>query len=321
MPDRAAAAASASGPGRLPLPGGALADWSGDPRGRRSAARADPARGRPARRRRGRLRRPARRTGRAGATRPTIDVYLYDIREDLRRRERGLINEYDDDGAGGRAPPAAALLQAVATWSRPGPSGPRTSTACCRRCWRASCGTTRCRPTCSTGPLAEIRPARAAHARAAAAGGPRRSPTSGPPSAASSSRRSTSSSPHPIDTGQRYEVGPPVTEPPGACRWRHRGMAAAGDGPRAPPAAGAARDGRAADPEPPPVRSATGGPDERRRARAPARPGGARRGRASARSSRPRRADDPAPDDPFRGLYLSDEAVDRLLDPTGQVPA
>ena len=28
---------------------------------------------------------------------PTIDVYLYDIREDLRRRERGLLNEYDDD--------------------------------------------------------------------------------------------------------------------------------------------------------------------------------------------------------------------------------
>jgi hypothetical protein len=29
---------------------------------------------------------------------PTIDVYLYDIREDLRRRERGLINEYGDEG-------------------------------------------------------------------------------------------------------------------------------------------------------------------------------------------------------------------------------
>lgn len=30
---------------------------------------------------------------------PTVDVYLYDIREDLRRRERGLVNEYDpDDG-------------------------------------------------------------------------------------------------------------------------------------------------------------------------------------------------------------------------------
>jgi hypothetical protein len=27
---------------------------------------------------------------------PTVDVYLYDIREDLRRRERGLVNEYAD---------------------------------------------------------------------------------------------------------------------------------------------------------------------------------------------------------------------------------
>jgi hypothetical protein len=27
---------------------------------------------------------------------PTIDVYLYDIREDLRRRSRGLLNEYDE---------------------------------------------------------------------------------------------------------------------------------------------------------------------------------------------------------------------------------
>ena len=27
-----------------------------------------------------------------------------------------------------------------------------------------------------------------------------------------------------------------------------------------------------------------------------------------------RRADDPHPDDPFRGLYLSEEMVDRLLD-------
>ena len=31
----------------------------------------------------------------ARRTMPTVDVYLYDIREDLRRRERGLINEYD----------------------------------------------------------------------------------------------------------------------------------------------------------------------------------------------------------------------------------
>ncbi len=30
-------------------------------------------------------------------TTPTVDVYLYDIREDLRRRERGVLNEYNDD--------------------------------------------------------------------------------------------------------------------------------------------------------------------------------------------------------------------------------
>jgi hypothetical protein len=29
---------------------------------------------------------------------PTINLYLYDIREDLRRRERGLVNTYDDHG-------------------------------------------------------------------------------------------------------------------------------------------------------------------------------------------------------------------------------
>ena len=33
-----------------------------------------------------------------------------------------------------------------------------------------------------------------------------------------------------------------------------------------------------------------------------------------------RRADDPAPDDPFRGLYLTDEVVDQLLAPAGRPP-
>ncbi|HKS44898.1 MAG TPA: DUF4255 domain-containing protein [Amycolatopsis sp.] len=28
---------------------------------------------------------------------PTVNVYLYDVREDLRRRQRGLLNEYDED--------------------------------------------------------------------------------------------------------------------------------------------------------------------------------------------------------------------------------
>jgi len=29
---------------------------------------------------------------------PTVNVYLYDVREDLRRRQRGLLNEYSDEG-------------------------------------------------------------------------------------------------------------------------------------------------------------------------------------------------------------------------------
>jgi hypothetical protein len=30
-------------------------------------------------------------------TTPTVDVYLYDIREDMRRRERGVLNDYNED--------------------------------------------------------------------------------------------------------------------------------------------------------------------------------------------------------------------------------
>jgi hypothetical protein len=29
---------------------------------------------------------------------PTVNLYLYDLREDLRRRQRGLLNEYDERG-------------------------------------------------------------------------------------------------------------------------------------------------------------------------------------------------------------------------------
>jgi hypothetical protein len=38
---------------------------------------------------------------------PTVNLYLYDIREDLRRRERGMVNIYDDHGTvtGRRQPP------------------------------------------------------------------------------------------------------------------------------------------------------------------------------------------------------------------------
>ncbi len=52
---------------------------------------------------------------------PTLDVYLYDIREDLRRRERGVLNEYGDDGriAGRRLPPRyVKLAYLVTAWTQ-----------------------------------------------------------------------------------------------------------------------------------------------------------------------------------------------------------
>jgi uncharacterized protein DUF4255 len=52
---------------------------------------------------------------------PTVDVYLYDIREDLRRRERGMLNEYDGDGhvTGRHLPPRHFVLSYLVTaWTQ-----------------------------------------------------------------------------------------------------------------------------------------------------------------------------------------------------------
>jgi hypothetical protein len=51
---------------------------------------------------------------------PTIDVYLYDIREDLRRRERGLINEYEGNRVRARHLPPRyfKLSYLVAAWTQ-----------------------------------------------------------------------------------------------------------------------------------------------------------------------------------------------------------
>ena len=52
---------------------------------------------------------------------PTIDVYLYDIREDLRRRERGQVNEYDGSGriVGRHLPPRHFKLSYLVTaWTQ-----------------------------------------------------------------------------------------------------------------------------------------------------------------------------------------------------------
>lgn len=52
---------------------------------------------------------------------PTVNVYLYDIREDLRRRQRGLINEYDSEGVvtARHAPPRHMKLSYLVTaWTQ-----------------------------------------------------------------------------------------------------------------------------------------------------------------------------------------------------------
>lgn len=51
---------------------------------------------------------------------PTVDVYLYDIREDLRRRERGWLNEYDGDLIRARHLPPRhfKLSYLVAAWTQ-----------------------------------------------------------------------------------------------------------------------------------------------------------------------------------------------------------
>jgi hypothetical protein len=52
---------------------------------------------------------------------PTVNVYLYDIREDMRRRSRGLINEYDEQGIVVRrvAPPRYMKLSYLVTaWTQ-----------------------------------------------------------------------------------------------------------------------------------------------------------------------------------------------------------
>ena len=55
-------------------------------------------------------------------TTPTVDVYLYDIREDMRRRERGVLNEYNEDQSriiGRHLPPRHFQLSYLVTaWTQ-----------------------------------------------------------------------------------------------------------------------------------------------------------------------------------------------------------
>ena len=52
---------------------------------------------------------------------PTVNAYLYDIREDMRKRTRGMINDYDDQGVviGRRLPPRFYNLSYLVTaWTQ-----------------------------------------------------------------------------------------------------------------------------------------------------------------------------------------------------------
>jgi Pvc16 N-terminal domain len=51
---------------------------------------------------------------------PTVDVYLYDIREDLRRRQRGFLNEYEGDRVTTRHQPPRYFKMSylVAAWTQ-----------------------------------------------------------------------------------------------------------------------------------------------------------------------------------------------------------
>lgn len=52
---------------------------------------------------------------------PTVNLYLYDIREDLRRRERGLHNQYDQNGtvtARHRPPRYFKLSYLITAWTK-----------------------------------------------------------------------------------------------------------------------------------------------------------------------------------------------------------
>ncbi|MFG2115314.1 DUF4255 domain-containing protein [Streptomyces sp. NPDC048718] len=52
---------------------------------------------------------------------PTVNLYLYDIREDMRRRERGLHNEYDERGvivARRRPPRYFKLSYLITAWTK-----------------------------------------------------------------------------------------------------------------------------------------------------------------------------------------------------------
>ena len=179
---------------------------------------------------------------------PTVDVYLYDIREDLRRRERGLINEYDDgDRISGRhLPPRYFKLSYLVTAWTQRPEDEHRLLAALLSCFLRHDAL----PTeLLTGPLAELGlpvpvtialppPEDRSFADVWSALGGELKPSLDIVVSA------------PTDTGQRYPAAPPVTEPSRDLARRRSAVAAreAGGGTATRPAGGTAGGARPVGP-------------------------------------------------------------------------
>ena len=237
---------------------------------------------------------------------PTIDVYLYDIREDLRRRERGLLNEYDAGRITARhLPPRYFKLSYLVTaWTqRPEDEHRLLSSllACFLRHEELPADTL-------TGPLAELGlsvPLTIAL----------------PPPEDRSFADVWSALGGELKPSLDVVVSAPTTTGPGLPRRdAHRRAAVSVHG-RCGRRLAAARDVPQLRAPPPGQRerstgttaqgtqevSMTAGADEQLLARL-------QDVEARVRLAvEHRRTDDPAPDDPFRGLYVNDESVERLL--------
>jgi hypothetical protein len=146
-------------------------------------------------------------------TTPTIDVYLYDIREDLRRRERGVLNEYNEDETriiGRHLPPRHFKLSYLVTaWTQRPEDEHRLLAALLAAFVRYDA----LPADMLSGPLAELGlpvpltvglppPEDRGFADVWSALGGELKPSIDVVVSA------------PINTGQQFEVGPPVTTPP-----------------------------------------------------------------------------------------------------------
>ena len=143
---------------------------------------------------------------------PTIDVYLYDIREDMRRRERGVINTYDERVrvVGRHLPPRHFKLSYLVTAWTQRPEDEHRLLSALLSCFLRYDALP---ADLLTGPLAELGlpvpvtvglppPEDRAFADVWSALGGELKPSIDVVVSA------------PIDTGQRFETGPPVTVPP-----------------------------------------------------------------------------------------------------------